>query len=78
MKERKAAIEVERQREANKLGKEKGLDISGELTGYYDFKRAVDGVDPVTHKELFAKQRVTARAMAAGSRYFLNSKGAWP
>ncbi|WP_081379011.1 pre-toxin TG domain-containing protein [Priestia megaterium] len=55
MKERKAAIEVERQREANKLGEEKGLDVSGELTGYYDFKRAVDGVDPVTHKELFAK-----------------------
>ncbi|MBX9988046.1 MULTISPECIES: T7SS effector LXG polymorphic toxin [Priestia] len=67
IKERKAAIEAERQRQiqANKPWYEKGLDIAGELTGYYDFKRAVDGVDPVTHKKLSATQRVTAGAMAA-------------
>lgn len=52
IKERKAAIEAERQRQiqANKPWYEKGLDIAGELTGYYDYKRAVEGVDPVTHK----------------------------
>ncbi|MCM3770908.1 T7SS effector LXG polymorphic toxin [Priestia aryabhattai] len=67
VKERKAAIEAERQRQiqANKPWYEKGLDIAGELTGYYDFKRAADGVDPVTHKKLSATQRVTAGAMAA-------------
>ncbi|MGG4383945.1 T7SS effector LXG polymorphic toxin [Priestia megaterium] len=67
IRERKAAIEAERQRQiqANKPWYEKGLDIAGELTGYYDFKRAADGVDPVTHKKLSATQRVTAGAMAA-------------
>ncbi|MDW8517270.1 T7SS effector LXG polymorphic toxin [Priestia flexa] len=67
IKERKSAIEAERQRQiqANKPWYEKGLDIAGELTGYYDFKRAADGVDPVTHKKLSATQRVTAGAMAA-------------
>ncbi|WP_129710114.1 ribonuclease YeeF family protein [Priestia megaterium] len=67
IKERKAAIEAERQRQiqANKPWYEKGLDIAGELTGYYDVKRATDGVDPVTHKKLSATQRVTAGAMAA-------------
>jgi len=67
IKERKAAIEAERQRQiqANKPWYEKGLDIAGELTGYYDFKRAAEGVDPVTHKKLSATQRVTAGAMAA-------------
>ncbi len=67
IKERKAAIEAERQRQiqANKPWYEKGLDIAGELTGYYDYKRAVEGVDPVTHKKLSATQRVTAGAMAA-------------
>lgn len=67
IKEKKAAIEAERQRQiqANKPWYEKGLDIAGELTGYYDFKRAADGVDPVTHKKLSATQRVTAGAMAA-------------
>ncbi|MEH7584840.1 T7SS effector LXG polymorphic toxin [Priestia megaterium] len=67
IKERKAAIEAERQRQiqANKPWYEKGLDIAGELTGYYDFKRAAEGFDPVTHKKLSATQRVTAGAMAA-------------
>ncbi|MHC5531782.1 T7SS effector LXG polymorphic toxin [Priestia megaterium] len=67
IKERKAAIEAERQRQiqANNPWYEKGLDIAGEITGYYDFKRATEGVDPVTHKKLSATQRVTAGAMAA-------------
>ncbi|MFE4046889.1 MULTISPECIES: T7SS effector LXG polymorphic toxin [unclassified Priestia] len=67
IKERKAAIEAERQRQiqANKPWYEKGLDIAGELTGYYDYKRAVEGVDPVTHTKLSTTQRVTAGAMAA-------------
>jgi predicted ribonuclease toxin of YeeF-YezG toxin-antitoxin module len=68
VKQRKAAIEAEKQRQiqANKPWYEKGLDIIvGEITGYYDFKRAADGVDPVTHKKLSATQRVTAGAMAA-------------
>ncbi|MEK1830822.1 pre-toxin TG domain-containing protein [Priestia megaterium] len=52
VKQRKAAIEAEKQRQiqANKPWYEKGLDIAGEITGYYDFKRAKEGVDPVTHK----------------------------
>ncbi|MBN8435691.1 ribonuclease YeeF family protein [Priestia flexa] len=67
VKQRKAAIEAEKQQQiqANKPWYEKGLDIAGEITGYYDFKRATEGVDPVTHKKLSATQRVTAGAMAA-------------
>ncbi|MEH6930361.1 T7SS effector LXG polymorphic toxin [Priestia megaterium] len=67
IKAQKEAIEAEKQRQiqANKPWYEKGLDIAGELTGYYDFKRATEGVDPVTHKKISATQRVTAGAMAA-------------
>ncbi|MEH7507960.1 T7SS effector LXG polymorphic toxin, partial [Priestia megaterium] len=67
VKQRKAAIEAEKQQQIqdNKPWYEKGLDIAGEITGYYDFKRATEGVDPVTHKKLSATQRVTAGAMAA-------------
>ncbi|MDF2010461.1 ribonuclease YeeF family protein [Priestia megaterium] len=67
VKQRKAAIEAEKQQQiqANRPWYEKGLDIAGEITGYYDFKRATEGVDPVTHKKLSATQRVTAGAMAA-------------
>jgi len=67
IKAQKEAIEGEKQRQiqADKPWYEKGLDIAGELTGYYDYKRAVEGVDPVTHKKLSATQRVTAGAMAA-------------
>ncbi|MCM3439381.1 T7SS effector LXG polymorphic toxin [Metabacillus halosaccharovorans] len=36
----------------------------GEATGYYDFLRAKDGVDPVTGEELTDGQRVAAGAMA--------------
>ncbi|PMC35754.1 hypothetical protein CJ195_18425 [Bacillus sp. UMB0899] len=38
--------------------------FTGEATGYYDFLRAKDGVDPVTGEELSAGQRVAAGAMA--------------
>ena len=67
IKAQKEAIEAEKQRQiqANKPWYEKGLDIAGELTGYYDYKRAVEGVDPVTHTKLSTTQRVTAGAMAA-------------
>ncbi|WP_175639266.1 ribonuclease YeeF family protein [Metabacillus schmidteae] len=38
--------------------------FTGEATGYYDFLRAKDGVDPVTGEELTDGQRVAAGAMA--------------
>ena len=38
--------------------------FTGEATGYYDFLRAKDGVDPVTGEELSEGQRVAAGAMA--------------
>ncbi|MDL4841741.1 polymorphic toxin type 15 domain-containing protein, partial [Aquibacillus rhizosphaerae] len=39
----------------------------GEFTGYYDYLRVKDGVDPITGVELTAGQRVTYAAMAAAS-----------
>ncbi|TXC89525.1 hypothetical protein FS935_16725 [Metabacillus litoralis] len=39
--------------------------FTGELTGYYDYIRASEGVDPVTGEELTEGQRVAAGAMAA-------------
>ncbi|MGM0875211.1 MAG: pre-toxin TG domain-containing protein [Bacillota bacterium] len=39
--------------------------FTGELTGYYDYIRASEGVDPVTGETLTAGQRVAAGAMAA-------------
>ncbi len=40
-------------------------DFTGEVTGYYDYKRAADRVDPVTGEKLTAGQRVAAGGMAA-------------
>jgi len=37
----------------------------GEISGYYDSKRAATGIDPVTGEELTPAQRVTAGALAA-------------
>ncbi|TDL32800.1 transposase [Jeotgalibacillus sp. S-D1] len=37
----------------------------GEISGYYDSKRATTGIDPVTGEELTATQRATAGALAA-------------
>lgn len=57
------------QAEANKPWYEKTWDtvvnFTGEITGYYDYKRAKDGVDPVTHEKLTTAQRATSAAMAA-------------
>lgn len=39
--------------------------FTGEVTGYYDYKRASEGIDPVTGEKLTAAERVTAGAMAA-------------
>ncbi|TDL79289.1 transposase [Peribacillus frigoritolerans] len=38
--------------------------FTGEVSGYYDFKRATEGVDPVTGEKLTEAQRITAGAMA--------------
>ncbi|WP_419881018.1 T7SS effector LXG polymorphic toxin [Peribacillus sp. B-H-3] len=64
---RKQAKELEEQ--ANRPWYEKAWDtaktFTGEMTGYYDFIRATEGVDPVTHKKLTTAQRAAAAAMAA-------------
>lgn len=39
--------------------------FTGEITGYYDAKRAAEGIDPVTGRKLSAAERVAAGAMAA-------------
>lgn len=38
--------------------------FAGEFSGYYDYVRATEGVDPVTGEKLSTTQRVTAGAMA--------------
>ncbi|MEC0497435.1 ribonuclease YeeF family protein, partial [Bacillus glycinifermentans] len=54
---------------ANRPWYEKMLDAGstfvGEITGYYDYKRASEGVDPVTGEKLTYGQRVAAGAMGA-------------
>ena len=62
--------ELERARELeNRSFGEKTWDtictFTGEVTGYYDMKRASTGVDPVTGQELTDGQRATAAALAA-------------
>ncbi|MFC0190195.1 ribonuclease YeeF family protein [Fictibacillus aquaticus] len=39
--------------------------FTGEVTGYYDSKRAIEGVDPVTGRKLSDAERIAAGAMAA-------------
>ncbi|KAA6447354.1 ribonuclease YeeF family protein [Bacillus swezeyi] len=39
--------------------------FTGEVTGYYDYKRASEGIDPVTGEKLTTAERVSAGAMAA-------------
>ncbi|WP_257350216.1 T7SS effector LXG polymorphic toxin [Pseudalkalibacillus decolorationis] len=39
--------------------------FTGEFTGYYDYLRATEGVDPITGRKLTAAERATAGAMAA-------------
>ncbi|MDA7027415.1 T7SS effector LXG polymorphic toxin [Bacillus sp. CLL-7-23] len=54
--------------EENKPWYEKALEgtktFVGEMSGYYDYKRAKDGVDPVTGEKLTPAERVAAGAMA--------------
>ncbi|WP_454098470.1 T7SS effector LXG polymorphic toxin [Metabacillus sp. SLBN-84] len=38
--------------------------FTGEVSGYYDFKRASEGIDPITGEKLTEAQRITAGAMA--------------
>ncbi|MET1250220.1 T7SS effector LXG polymorphic toxin [Sporolactobacillus sp. STCC-11] len=41
--------------------------FAGELSGYYDYLRAVEGIDPETGRKLSAGERVAAGAMAAST-----------
>ncbi|MEH7569068.1 T7SS effector LXG polymorphic toxin [Priestia megaterium] len=62
-------LEKKQEEEANKPWYEKTWDavstFTGEVSGYYDYKRAAEGVDPVTGEKLSTSQRVAAGAMAA-------------
>ncbi|MCY8836134.1 ribonuclease YeeF family protein [Bacillus atrophaeus] len=62
-------LQEKAEKEANKPWYEKTWDgictFTGEVSGYYDYKRATEGVDPVTGEKLSAAERVTAGAMAA-------------
>ncbi|CAH0345750.1 T7SS effector LXG polymorphic toxin [Bacillus sp. CECT 9360] len=62
-------IEKEMEELENRPWYEKTWDtvatFTGEVTGYYDFKRSTEGVDPVTGRKLSTAERVTAGAMAA-------------
>ena len=70
-KEQNEARELQKEIEAlaNKPWYEKAWDttktFTGEITGYYDYKRATEGVDPVTGRELSDAERIAAGAMAA-------------
>jgi hypothetical protein len=72
-KQQENVREMEKQREAeiNRPWYEKaGSAIStfaGELSGYYDYLRAVQGIDPETGRKLSAAERVEAGAMAAST-----------
>lgn len=43
---------------------EVAYNFTGEVSGYYDFKRATEGIDPVTKQKLSEADRVTAAAFA--------------
>ncbi|WHY24073.1 ribonuclease YeeF family protein [Bacillus velezensis] len=62
-------LQEKAEEEANKPWYEKTWDgictFTGEVSGYYDYKRATEGVDPVTGEKLSTAERVTAGAMAA-------------
>ncbi|MCY8224684.1 ribonuclease YeeF family protein [Bacillus haynesii] len=62
-------LQEKQEEEANKPWYLKALDAAGtfvgEVSGYYDYKRAAEGVDPVTGEKLTNGQRVAAGAMAA-------------
>ncbi|MFO6498551.1 ribonuclease YeeF family protein [Bacillus sp. z60-11] len=62
-------IAKEQEELANRPWYEKALDAGGtflgEISGYYDYKRAAEGVDPVTGEKLTDGERVAAGAMGA-------------
>lgn len=61
-------LQKKAEEEANKPWYEKTWDtvciFTGELTGYYDYKRANEGIDPITGEKLSTAQRVTAGGLA--------------
>ncbi|MBP3041624.1 ribonuclease YeeF family protein [Bacillaceae bacterium Marseille-Q3522] len=67
LEQRELAKEIEAQE--NRPWYEKTWDgivtFSGEFFGYYDSKRALEGIDPVTGRKLTEAERITAGAMAA-------------
>ncbi|MBS2970665.1 hypothetical protein J9317_18130 [Metabacillus sp. KIGAM252] len=61
----KARIEAEKNKEWYEKAWDGVKTFTGEFSGYYDYKRATEGVDPVTGKKLSASERIAAGAMAA-------------
>ncbi|MDN8817562.1 pre-toxin TG domain-containing protein, partial [Staphylococcus aureus] len=62
-------LQEKQEEEANKPWYLKTLDAGGtflgEISGYYDYKRAAEGIDPITGEKLTDGQRVAAGAMGA-------------
>lgn len=62
-------LQEKQEEEANKPWYLKALDAGGtflgEISGYYDYKRAAEGIDPITGEKLTDGQRVAAGAMGA-------------
>lgn len=72
-------LQEKAEEEANKPWYEKTWDgvcnFTGEVTGYYDYKRATEGVDPVTEEKLSTAERVTAGAMVSLPDSYQSSAG---
>lgn len=64
-------MKKQREAEVNRPWYEKAgsavATFAGELSGYYDYLRAVQGIDPETGRKLSAAERVEAGAMAAST-----------
>ncbi|WP_353949238.1 T7SS effector LXG polymorphic toxin [Sporolactobacillus sp. Y61] len=64
-------MEKQKEAEANRPWYQKAgsamATFAGELSGYYDYLRAVEGIDPETGRKLSAGERATAGAMAAAT-----------
>ena len=64
-------IAKEQEEIANRPWYEKTWDVvcnfTGEVTGYYDYKRAADGVDPVTGEKLTAGRPAVSFSPVTGS-----------
>ncbi|WLR41559.1 T7SS effector LXG polymorphic toxin [Bacillus carboniphilus] len=59
-----AAVEAEKNKPLYLKMVDGFKNFTGELTGYYDYKRATEGVDPITGRELSTAERVKAGGMA--------------